>query len=85
MYLMLYCYHQLVVAQLHAVSTDSPVVVFGQIGKNDLQSRSLFVKVSCNLVSLFLVVGSDGTNEDGHTWAESLGEVPSLQKHKHLL
>lgn len=72
-------YHQLVVAQHHTISADSPVVILGQIGKNDLHSSSSSVKVGCNLVSLNLVVGSHSTDENGHSRSDSISEVFGLK------
>lgn len=72
-------YHQLVGTQHHTISTDSPVVILGQVGKNDLKSGSSSVKVSCDLVSLNLVVGSHGTDENGHSRSDSIGEVLGLK------
>lgn len=67
------------VAQHHAISTDPPVVVLSQVGKNDLQSGSSFVEVSCDLVSLNLVVGSYSTDENSHGGSHSVSEVLGLK------
>lgn len=66
------------VAQHHTISTDSPVVILSQVGKDNLQSSSGFVKVSSNLVSLNLVVGSHSTDQDSHSRSDSVGEVLGL-------
>lgn len=78
-------YHQLVVAQHHAISTDSPVVILSQVGKNDLHSGGSSVNISCNLVSLNLVVGSHGTDENGHSRSDSIGKVFGLANQRLVL
>lgn len=78
-------YHQLVVAQHHAISTDSPVVILSQVGKNNLHSGGSSVNVSCNLVSLNLVVGSHGTDENGHSRSDSTGKVFGLKVQTRLV
>lgn len=72
-------YHQLVAAQHHTISADSPAVALGQVGKNDLDSGSRSVKVSSNLVSLNLVVGSHSTDEDGDSRIDGISEVLGLK------
>lgn len=67
------------VAQHHTISTDSPVVILSQVGKNDLQSGGCFVKVSCDLVSLNLVVSSHSTDENGHSRSDAISEVLGLR------
>lgn len=72
-------YHQLVVAQHYSISTDSPLVTLGKVGYNDLQSGSGFVKVSCNLVSLNLVVNSLSTNDYGNSRSGCISEILGLK------
>lgn len=72
-------YHQLLFAQHHTIGADSPVIVLSQVGENDLHSGSSLVKVSCNLVSLSLVIGSHSTDENGHGRSDSISKVPRLK------
>lgn len=67
------------VAQLHTIGTDSPVVVLGQVSENDLHSGSSSVEISCNLVSLNLMVCSYSTDEDGHSRSDGVGQVLGLK------
>ena len=72
-------HHQFVVAQLHTISTDSPVVVLGQVSENDLHSGSSSVEISCNLVSLNLMVCSHSADEDGYCRSDGVGQVLGLE------
>ena len=66
------------VAQHHTIGADSPLVILGQVGENELQSGGSFVKVRCKLVSLNLVVGSHSADEDGHSRSDGISEVLGL-------
>lgn len=71
-------YHDFLVAEQHAVSTDPPVVVFHQVSEDQLDSGSGLVPVSRGLISLDLVVSSHSTDEDRHSRRDGSRKVFGL-------
>lgn len=68
------------VAQHDTVGTNSPLVIFSEVGDDDLHSGIFFVKVSCNLITLALVVDCDSTDDNGGCWLDSVGQVFGLRE-----
>lgn len=66
-------------AQHDTIGTDSVMVLLSKVGKNELNSGGSSVKVSCDLVSLNLLVGSYNADDDGQSRFDAVSEVLVLK------
>lgn len=57
--------HHVVAAQQCSSGIHSPFFLLIEVDQNDLHSSALPVKVSCDLVSLKLLVAPHSTDDDG--------------------